>query len=291
VSLVGVTVEPTEEYKSEREGRDDDAELKRIQYVNNPPLRGGLSLAVDQYSLSVSRPIDNTWQEASKRGKTTGFDYHVLAHFGWLGLEAYSKDLRGMYIGNPQDYEDSWTEGDDMPQFESMRVKTRGVAASFVLNPERFSFPALFDQSEKQKVPGGSAFLTLGLSQTEITSTAPLIPAPQNAFYDSDSDLTEIKVSEAHVKLGYGHIWTYNGFYLGLAPSLGISIYRAGRSYSDLDSVQYAYAAGGQVGIGHHVGPGFFGVSVHANANERTYDEVKVTMSRVQVETYVGVYF
>ncbi|MFM6928192.1 MAG: hypothetical protein ACKOX6_06990 [Bdellovibrio sp.] len=73
---------------------------------------------------------------------------------------------------------------------------------------------------EKPQKDGAAYYVTSSLSQAEISSPKPFLPADATADYGNDATLTEGKYQTFGVGLGASYVWQWTRFYVGVFGSI-----------------------------------------------------------------------
>lgn len=226
-------------------------------------------------------------------GNTKARDWQIHVYTRKLGANVIYQDYQGFYIANPQSYFPNWKLGDPYPLNENMRATVISGGLYYAFQPEKFSFPAVFNQTEMQLKSGGSFMLSGTITHSSLSDPESLIPVTDSNQFTGLNDLKSIKITSINVLPGYSYnLIIKKKFYLNFSLSLGggyqIRSYSNDEYYSDN---ALAIANIGRVGGGYNSDRFFFGASGYMQSESVTIQNLHLSTSSNFFRFFIGYRF
>lgn len=231
-----------------------------------------------------------------------------------LNLSVYTNMIGGdiFYLRNKGNYRLGRTSGFENVRktqyygqnFPGLNSYTFGLYVYFILNHRRFSYPAAFNQSTRQKMSAGSWIFGFRYDHWHISFDYTQLPYPikgySKAFPKINESLrfTQYRYTDYSLSAGYAYNWVFARYWLmaaSIAPYLG---YRKedGQAYHynrKIKDIMHRIGIGmvGRVGVVWNNGKGFAGASFITYDNLFHRHELLIGNSTNYLNIYGGFYF
>jgi len=264
-------------------------------YYPNELTNIGLALNYKWIGIALSfnsAPNSN----AIKYGRTRKLDLSFNSYGRRFGFDVNLQLYGGYYLQNPIDFDPSWNSTVH-PKKSGMTTVNLGSHVYYVLNNEKFSLRASFNQTEIQKKTAGSLIGGFYSFLYSMNSNSPLtgkvdaqIDVPASRFVRGGAFIT------GGMSLGYIQTFVYKEhFYLTLGgiPSLGLQVsYINIEEASDLASLRFASRIVLRIGLGYNSSKFFAGFAALSD-NQRLYnrDQLRISNETGSIRFFVGTRF
>lgn len=173
-------------------------------YRSNAPFGIGFGFSYKNVSLSGAYGFD--FMRDRKRGKTRSFDFQYHHYGRKFVYDIFFQNYKGLYT-EPED--------ERYELYPDIKLKQYGVYGQYVFNGHRFSYPAAFNQSEKQLKSAGSFLLGGAIYFNEARADSSLV-------FDGGRKLKNYQVG---VNGGYAYTWVANKrIYVSLSLSVAANV-------------------------------------------------------------------
>ena len=265
-----------------------------VQYKPNTGVPSGISLSyAGVIGISYITEI-NQEKVTSEKGRTTYDDFRFTFAFSRFLIGLNYLRYHGFYIENSADVDSTLSASE--PFIRRGDIKSSNIGGSFVyvFNSERFSLPALLDQTQRQQQDGGSWMAGTSYSQFEMDSADGLVPIQLQAQYGGDATIESGRFSTASVTVGYGYTWVFaEKYYVGLVFMAGTG-YQA-RSYvtgaGRIQNYGRVEKIDGRFGLGYN-GDTFF-IGAHSTGDTTSFktETIKITTDLLNFQLFMGFRF
>ncbi len=134
------------------------------------------------------------------------------------------QDYSGFYAENPKLFNSSWSEGDQYPIREDLKITTL-VLNYYYMYDSTLSLRAAFKFSEKQKKTAHSFMYFLSANLIEIDSDSSLIPPSKESKFGEYKGLTGGLFTTISFLPGYGITYVFlDDFYISAMGFLGFGL-------------------------------------------------------------------
>lgn len=280
-------------------GRNAEGNVQDLSFNLKPSLKIGPYIGwrwiFFGYTVDVARP--------AKLGKATN-----------LNLSVYTNMIGGdiFYLRNKGNYRLQKTAGFQgvgkrqfrRQSFSGLNSYHFGVYVYFILNHRRFSYPAAYNQSTRQKLSAGSWIFGLRYDHQHISFDYTQLPEPILQTNGEESQLnpslkfSQYKYSDYSLSAGYAYNWVFAKNWLAnvsVAPYLGFRKEFGSTTQYNHILERFVHKIGvGMVcraGIVWNNGKGFFGTSFITYDNLFHGKELLVANSSNYLNIYGGFYF
>lgn len=153
-------------------------------------------------------------------GETDFFDLQLNFYRNKFALDFHYQNYQGLYLANTRRLpEVIFSEKPKRPGLSLEGASLNGV---YVFNSDRFSYPAIFNNSERQLKSAGSFLAQVSLKHLALISDSLIIPeAYQSHFSSSSRHLEQGKFNGIAVMPGYSYTFVAKEFYLNLTYVIG----------------------------------------------------------------------
>lgn len=272
---------------------DKSTGINELEYKPNVGNYLGFGFFLFDLGIDITFRTPPSPEQNTIYGNTKARDWQIHVYTRKLGANFIYQDYQGFYIANPQSFFPQWNNGDPYPVNENMKATVIGGGLYYAFQPEKFSFPSVFNQTEMQLKSGGSFLLSGTIAHSSLSDPESLIPVTDTNQFTGFNDLKSINISSINVLPGYSYnIIIKKKFYLNFSLSLGggyqIRSYSNDQSYSDN---ALAFANIGRVGGGYNNDRFFIGASGYIQNENVTIQNLQLSTSSRFVRFFVGYRF
>ncbi|MDL2230577.1 DUF4421 domain-containing protein [Alistipes sp. OttesenSCG-928-L06] len=197
---------------------DDDNGTER-SYLPNSPTNLGIGISVYNTVISLDLAAGLRFRDKAKYGRTKSFDFQLHHYNRRFAADVYIQRYKGFY--EEQDK--------TLRLHPDMRVDRYSIHGHYVFNHRRFSYKAVFAQTERQIRSAGSWLAGAECYYTKIRSPEPL----------TNEGYRRAKNYQIGINGGYAYALALGKYWnLGLAGTVGIAFGNKAFEESDADSFQ-----------------------------------------------------
>lgn len=132
--------------------------IRGVAYLPNFAPRLGPRVVYRDFGATVTLSLPIPEREKERRGDSTQQNFIFNSYWRRYAYDVFYQRIRGFYVNSPFT-ELSVHKPDRYPQLPDTRVLNVGFNGYYVVNPQRYSLRAAFDQDEFQTQSGGSWIL------------------------------------------------------------------------------------------------------------------------------------
>lgn len=260
-------------------GVDHQLDGNTFKYSPNIGSEAGSSFSYGPVAFEISTmfkpaPLDIELKGESKSSK------FMLAWLGdFFSLEIFHMDFKNFHLANPGDVGIPRTRDDPYPQYPNMKLQSTAVNMLFVIFPQNFSLPALYQQTKRQTRSGISPLFEFGGSSSNI---------------DNIGAFKSLNINELHLLAGFGATIAFGSPFFSLAAMAGpnYQVILLEDALGEREEKQSSLHYNGKLGFGWN-GDSVIG-GLNLNAEQQFFQPAskqELTMTRTIIESYVGYRF
>lgn len=274
------------------EKNPEAVEGDEIDFEPNIGSNIGLGVAYKGYGISGTLPLPNSEQDARIYGDTDYFDFQFYYSSRHWGADFFYQNYRGFYLKHPGRFDSNFSEGDNHPQYDDLKIFNLGIGAYYNFN-EQYSTNAAFSQGERQLSSAGSFVLDTALSYTRINMGSDIVPAAENSFYPY---LTRYRGGEYIIwviRPGYGYNFIYKRMTIGAIFSLGPNLQRQVNHFISESETVYAVNVSGRIRLSmwFEFKEQFFGGMLRVDSNRISVREFALDSRTSNLQFVYGMFF
>lgn len=220
-----------------------EGDLHKLKYRPAQSLYFGVILGYKWLggTLSFASPAED--QIVEKEGKSEYADYRLSYYVRRFGIELNYNRFKGYLLENSSELSDATLAGETY--FKLPDLETVGFGGSFIyiLDPDRFSLPAAYDQSEIQRRSGGTLLLVTSFRRQVLKNPDAIIPDELQDNYGEDRLFEQGTFNNLGMALGYAFNWVPSSFFFAPLIALGPSYQKATYQLADGKSRTYEAAS------------------------------------------------
>lgn len=247
------------------------------------------------YMVDVARP--------AKIGKSNNFNLSIYTNM--IGADLLYQRNKGNYrLVNTKGFENISNHQFLHDNFPGLNTYLVSLSVYFILNHRRFSYPAAFNQSTRQKISAGSWMFGFRYDHQHISFDYTQLPYP---IWDSNSNTGQLheslrfnkyNYSDYSLSAGYAYNWVFAHNWLfdaSVAPYLGFRKEKGEKQEANRLIEKFIRYVGlgvvARAGVVWNNGKGFVGVSFVSYDNFYHRRKLLVTNSLNYLNIYGGFYF
>jgi hypothetical protein len=233
---------------------------------SRPQIGIGGSVVNIGFALYVRMP-ESIGREPSTFGETDYTDFQFNYYRSHFALTFHYLKYSGFYVNNAADF--------DTPPFvplyplsEDVALEGGSLMGLYLLDAERLSFRAPYNNSDRQMVGAGSFLAMTEISHYVLGSDSLVVPEDFLNFFDSSSDFQGGSFTGLSLMPGYTRTFVVDKFYLNATLAAGPDIqYNSFNTSGESDKNWHVAAkVNGQAAIGYD--------------NDKLFGSVTLTASR-----------
>lgn len=273
---------------------DPTAAVGEVEYQPNVGSPAGISLSyAGLFGFSYITEI-NEEKVTDDKGRTSYDDYRFTFAFDSFMVNLNYLRYHGFFIENSDQIDPSLP--DDEPFIRRGDIKSSNVGGSFVyvFSAERFSLPAILDQTQRQEQSGGSWMAGASHSEFEFTGDSALIPDQVQDQFGSDATIFRGRFSTLSATLGYGYTWVFRSkFYISGLVMVGtgrqLRSYRTENGHVSDDGRVEKFDA--RFGIGYNGDTFFLGAHSYGDATTFKTESIRIRAELLNFQIFWGFRF
>lgn len=171
-------------------------------------------------------------------------DYRISLYYRSWGLEAgYSRYL-GYLIDNSDALSAAARGTSQYYKVGDLETLGYGISAFYVFSPQKFSLPALTDQSDIQKGSAGSWLALVTARQQFISSSTAILPTERQAAAGNEGTFRAATSRNLAAGVGYAYNWVPGAFFLGGLAGITLGYQEIALDLASGDSSRKGSASG-----------------------------------------------
>ena len=212
----------------------------KLIYKPNSNFNVGLGISYKWIGFSTAFNLKFINNDSKLYGETQNldlqFDIYGRKMIWTTGVQFY----QGFYWANVNDYYSNWNILDSVPQRPDIATVNANVSFIYCFNHRRYSFKALFTNSEWQKRSAGSWLAGAGIMLYGIEADSSIIPTNLQASFPRYDSLRSMSNVRSGATFGYTYTLVIKEkVYFNAAFMLGLSLQTlniTGANSSDLEN-------------------------------------------------------
>lgn len=218
-------------------------DVNGVAYLPNFMPRLGPRVIYKDYGALVTFSLPIPKEEVRRRGQSKEETFILNSYWRQNAYDLYYQRIRGFYVDSPFT-ELSLNKPDRYPQLPDTRVLNMGFNWYYVLNPEKYSLKAAFDQNEFQLSSGGSWVVHPFYTHFEMFLGDRFIPGSSSNMLSQLPNLASGRFDTIGLAAGYGYTYIHSSFFLSAQGVWGpaLQVQRIRRSMGN-DSEVLSFAA------------------------------------------------
>jgi hypothetical protein len=172
--------------------------------------------------LGFKVPVRDVLNE--RYGKTRFLDFQTNYYSRRIGADLTFQRYKGFYVKNPLDVVNTWIPGSNYPQRSDIRAINLSGNVYYIANYKKFSYRAVYVQTERQARSAGSFIAMASLSYLRFDSNGPLIPDETTAMFGEHTSFSNGSFYSLAILPGYAHTFVVDKFYFSFALHMGVGL-------------------------------------------------------------------
>lgn len=186
----------------------NDEAQHETTYIPNNPFNIGASISHSEFPIAIDFSYSLQDKEEENRLRTQALDFQINQYGRFYVADLFLKHYKGLYI---DDESLSQSEA-DCPDISVVEI---GILAQYIFSPNRFSYQAAFNQSERQIRSAGSFILGVGLNYFRISSDSSFV-------FKGESSMA---IRQVGLHAGYAYNWViFNNWLLSASLNAGMNL-------------------------------------------------------------------
>jgi hypothetical protein len=218
---------------------------------SRPQIGIGGSVVNIGFALYVRMP-KSIGREPSTFGETDYTDFQFNYYRSHFALTLHYLKYSGFYVNNAADF-DTPPSVPLYPLSEDVALEGGSFVGLYLLDAERLSFRAPYNNFDRQMVEAGSFLAMTEISHYVLGSDSLVVPEGFLDFFDNSSDLQGGSFTSLSLMPGYTRTFVADEFYLNITLAAGPDIqYNSFNTFGESDKNWHVAAkVNGQAAIGY----------------------------------------
>lgn len=201
--------------------QDPETKGSLIYQPNSRPLIGVGGNIVDiGFGFVLKLPII-FGRDIDIYGDTDFFDFQFNFYRNKFSMDFHYQNYQGLYLANTRNLPDVvFSENPKNPGLSLEGASLNGV---YIFNSEKFSYPAIFNNTERQLKSAGSFLMLASLKHLSLVNDSLIIPKAYETHFSpsSSGQLEQAKFTGLSFMPAYSYTLTVKNFYLNLTYAIG----------------------------------------------------------------------
>lgn len=195
----------------------------------------GIGAGYKNSMFGVSFKLKKWSNDPDIYGKTTSLDFRYNRFGRAYVWDCHWMTYQGYYVANPGDFISGWQNGMKYPLCNDLIYNSVSVSVLKVWNSTRFSYKAIFSNTEIQKKNAGTFLHGAYILLSSFSHPDDIIPDEINNMADSSLHYKNMSFTNIGGWFGYAHTFIIkNKFYISFSiiPGLGLQFAKGEHVYS-----------------------------------------------------------
>ncbi len=267
--------------------------VRGLAYLPNFSPRVGPKILYKDMGAAVNFGLPIPSREISRRGDSKQTSI-LLSNYGKRNaIDVYYQRIRGFYASSPFT-ELNFNKPERYPQFPDTRVLNAGINWYLVADPSKYNLKAAFEQTDFQKISGGSWIIHSFFNHLELSIGNEYVPGSGSQELTTVPNVASGRFETLGLALGYGHT-LIRGHYFATAQGVwGPAVqYQVLDRNDGNDSVETSLAAKLNINcsIGYNSNDNVAGAKLIADSIWARVDNTEVSSSLVALHLFYGMRF
>lgn len=203
---------------------------RKVRYSPNENLNLGLGFNYKWLGLGLGFNFDFLNSDEDLYGTTKSLDMQMDVFTRQLLYSGNFQYYEGYYWENPDDFLHNWNTADSFQIRPDVKTFTVGLVSTYVLNSDKFSFKAAFQNTERQVSSAGSWLLSAKISAYGVVADSSIVPHLIKEQYPNAKDIKGLSVINLGGATGYTYTYVLGDyFYFNAALMLGLNLQAVSR--------------------------------------------------------------
>ena len=197
-----------------------------VRFKPNSQINIGIGASYRKLTLNIGVKAPFLNKDDDRKGETKYFDAQANIHGYKQSTNLFLQTYRGYHISNRSPFDVGWEQSTAFPYREDMRQVNIGLSTLRILNAEKFSYRAAFNQDAVQLRSQGT-WLVGGYATCYIVrADSSIIPAALQNQMNASSQITRGTFYDigpmgggAYTKVFKGHFFVTASGAIGIGPS------------------------------------------------------------------------
>ncbi len=201
---------------------------ERLLYRPNNQVNLGIGASYRSYTLNLGLGFGFLNKDAADKGETDYLDAQFNYFSRFIAINGFFQVYEGYYVDGRTPQELNWASPVTKAYREDVRQENLGLSAVYILNNERFSYRAAFNQDAWQRRSAGSFLAGAYITYYKVTGDSSLMPTVLAPRFDPVMDFNGANFYDLGLMGGYVHTFVVQEHWfmtLSGAMGLGGSLY------------------------------------------------------------------
>jgi hypothetical protein len=198
---------------------------ERLRYRPNNQVNLGIGASYRSYTLNLGVGFGFLNKDAADKGETDYIDAQFNYFSRFIAINGFFQVYQGYYVDGYTPQELNWASPVTKAYREDVRQENLGLSAVYIINNERFSYRAAFNQDAWQKRSAGSFLAGTYITYYKVytTSDSSLMPSVLAPRFDPMMDFKGANFYDLGLMGGYVHTFVVRQhWFLTLSGALGL---------------------------------------------------------------------
>jgi hypothetical protein len=203
---------------------------ERLRYRPNNQVNLGIGASYRCYTLNLGVGFGFLNKDAADKGETDYLDAQVNYFSRFIAINGFFQLYKGYYVADRTPQELGWANPVAKAYREDVSQENIGLSAVHILNNERFSYRAAFNQDAWQRRSAGSFLIGAYATYNRATGDSSLMPTTLASRFDPVLSFNNAWFVDLGVMGGYVHTFVvHEHWFFTLSGALGIggSVYHS----------------------------------------------------------------
>jgi hypothetical protein len=198
---------------------------ERLRYRPNNQVNLGIGASYRSYTLNLGVGFGFLNKDADDKGETDYLDAQFNYFSRFIAINGFFQVYEGYYVDGRTPQELNWTSPVTKAYREDVRQENLGLSAVYIVNNERFSYRAAFNQDAWQRRSAGSFLAGAYISYYKVyaRSDSSLMPSVLADLFDPVMSFANANFYDLGLMGGYAHTFVVRQhWFLTLSGALGL---------------------------------------------------------------------
>lgn len=269
-----------------------DGQDQLVKYTPNANSLFSVGVALQEYiGLTWGFRNPQSSEDKVKKGNTDYEDWRLNFAFKQFHVKLFFSRYQGFYIEDSKAADPTWDASKPYVQSPDLISQHMGANFTWILRPEKFSLVAVYDQTQRQEVSGGSWLVGAALAETLFKDQDEILPAVAQGSFGNQQNITEGKFQAITAKAGYGYTGVLEKKYFASAALMA----GFGRQYMKIKGTDFSDSRWAQaskvdllLSIGYNGDDYYSGLFVSADGTKYNTGEMDIEAGAWMARLYFG---
>ena len=246
-------------------------EIKDLQYRPNNKINFGVGASYRALTLNIGVGIPGLNRDGDKYGETSYLDAQANIYTKRWATNLFLQRFHGYYLSSHTLQELGWVQATQYPTRPDLVQFNMGASTVFILNNDRFSYRAAFNQDAWQRRSQGTLLVGGYLTYFRMSADSSVVPDRLTPLFNDGLQMRQGSFLDLGPSMGYAYtVVVKRHFFLTGSVVLGGGLSLQGANLESPDGVAVRKVGGGlgwhsqlRGGAGYNSARYFVGVSVN----------------------------